>query len=857
MKLFPATLLLLTLAAPAWAQNDDLAKGEAFMGNHAASSGNFAEAAKWWRKAANHGHTKAHYYLGKLYRFGTGVPQDFAEAIKRHRKAAVDGIPEAQVSLGDMYALGQGVPQDYAKTLKWWRKAADQGLARAQYLLGVMHLSGEGVPQNDAEAVTWFRKAATQGHADAQFRLGLMFGKGRGVPQDFEETLKWLRKAAEQGLPVAQHILGKMYHFGRGVVQDYAQAAQWYQKAAEQGVALAQSQLGGMYLTGRGVPQDYVLSHMWLNLAAARGSERAPIARDSLAKDMTATDIAKAQRLALEWMAAFEKKSGSGKVAKVEKPEAQSTIGDKKAQGQNVQQGDAETPAMAQLRKAAEQDDANAQTTLGVIYMNGQGVPKDYSKALIWFRKAALLSLFRKGPPDGMPIAQYNLGAMYARGLGVPQDYSEAFKWIHKAAKQGHATAQYDLGGMYSNGQGVPLDEAEAANWYRKAAKQGNALAQFALTLSAQGQSVKQDDTETPATVQLRKAAEKGDADAQYDLGVVYSKGLGVPQDEVQAFKWIHKAAEQELAKAEFSLGYSYTNGKGTKQNYGQALHWYKRAANHGSTDAMNNLSLAYTNGRGVEVDKGEMFRWAKMAAERGHIDAQAKMLVYYLSGIGVQKDMGKALAWGMVVQLQRRDDEMDLMVTTLSEKLKRDNPNKYRAVVKLAEDLFRQYVGPYVGTAPTPPIAPIEENSGGSDSDFREIKLGVKFDPIKQGYEQLNDIAGAPGVRINHFEKSYQGGSVTNAVGIYRGLAILKLQNALQDNKAECQQNIVRMVEGLQKVGIVGWKNSWRKDYDVPVYRVDVQYIRAKITCRGNEVGWFLEYSQAIRGEQLKKLLR
>ena len=84
---------------------------------------------------------------------------------------------------------------------------------------------------------------------------------------------------------------------------------------------------------------------------------------------------------------------------------------------------------------------------------------------------------------------------------------------------------------------------------------------------------------------------------------------------------------------------------------------------------------------------------------------------------------------------------------------------------------------------------------AGSSDSDFREIKLGAKFDPIKQGYEQLEDITGAPGVRIKHFEKFYQGGFVANAVGIYRGLAILKLQNALQDNKAECQQNIVRMV--------------------------------------------------------------
>jgi hypothetical protein len=48
-----------------------------------------------------------------------------------------------------------------------------------------------------------------------------------------------------------------------------------------------------------------------------------------------------------------------------------------------------------------------------------------------------------------------------------------------------------------------------------------------------------------------------------------------------------------------------------------------------------------------------------------------------------------------------------------------------------------------------------------------------------------------------------------------------------------------------------------WRKDYEVPVYSVNIQFVRAKVTCRMNGDGWFLEYSQAVRGEQLKKLLR
>ncbi len=63
-----------------------------------------------------------------------------------------------------------------------------------------------------------------------------------------------------------------------------------------------------MYFLGRGVPQDYVQAHMWLNLAAANGDKDATNFRDRITEQMTAAQIAEAQRLAREWMASFEKR---------------------------------------------------------------------------------------------------------------------------------------------------------------------------------------------------------------------------------------------------------------------------------------------------------------------------------------------------------------------------------------------------------------------------------------------------------------------------------------------------------------------------------------------------------------------
>ena len=71
---------------------------------------------------------------------------------------------------------------------------------------------------------------------------------------------------------------------------------------AEQGNALAQNSLGGKYATGQGVSQDYVFAHMWSNLAASQGNEDAVKQCDEIATKMTPDQIAKAQRLAREWM---------------------------------------------------------------------------------------------------------------------------------------------------------------------------------------------------------------------------------------------------------------------------------------------------------------------------------------------------------------------------------------------------------------------------------------------------------------------------------------------------------------------------------------------------------------------------
>ena len=129
---------------------------------------------------------------------GQGVPQDYAEAVKWYRKAAEQGNAEAQSNLGMMYYAGQGVPQDHAEAAKWYLKAAEQGIASAQFNLGLMYDKRQGVPQNFAEAVKWYRKAAEQGNAEAQYNLGMMYFAGLGVPKDYALAHLWFHLATSR-----------------------------------------------------------------------------------------------------------------------------------------------------------------------------------------------------------------------------------------------------------------------------------------------------------------------------------------------------------------------------------------------------------------------------------------------------------------------------------------------------------------------------------------------------------------------------------------------------------------------------------------------------------------------------------
>jgi TPR repeat protein len=118
---------------------------------------------------------------------------------------------------------------------------------------------------------------------------------------------------------------------------------------------------------------------------------------------------------------------------------------------------------------------------------------------------------------------------------------------------------------------------------------------------------------------ELHAAAEKGNANAQFNLGWAYRNGEGVPKDDAEGLKWYRKAAEQGHADAQNTIGLMYSNGDGVIRDFVEAVKWFRKAAEQGNANAQNNLGVAYDSGEGVRRDKKEALAWLNIAASSGH----------------------------------------------------------------------------------------------------------------------------------------------------------------------------------------------------------------------------------------------
>ncbi|MAZ34345.1 MULTISPECIES: SEL1-like repeat protein [Thalassospira] len=213
-------------------------------------------------------------------------------------------------------------------------------------------------------------------------------------------------------------------------------------------------------------------------------------------------------------------------------------------------------------------------------------------------------------------FAQLSLALRHFRGVGMPRDEGATRKILDQIHRQSRAFAAICYGFMRSKGIGVAEDQGEGDQWYREAA------------------------------YWFREEALGGEGISANNLGYLYAKGLGVPENPETAAEWFEQASENGSIAALYNLGVCYLNGWGVDQSDEMAVEYLRRASEANDPSAASVLAYLYLEGRGVKRDPSKSFEYNLRAARAGSVEA-ASALGYALGvGLGAERNIAESISW-------------------------------------------------------------------------------------------------------------------------------------------------------------------------------------------------------------------
>jgi TPR repeat protein len=436
----------------------------------------------YFQRAAREGNAKAMFQLGMMYvDIDDDTPQvrnNYEVALQWFQKSTALGNTMSMNWIGHFYEWGimgyldGGTGYSKAKNMalaqKWYARAGDAGDAEGYFNAGELYNTSD-----PTKALYWFKKAVMLKHRTAILWIENLYKKGKGIPHDNKEAVQWFRQVADTGNTDAMLWLGDTYRDGNGVEKSSEKAIAWYQKAGDSGDVNGYIRIGDMYLRGKDVKADPGMAEKWFQEAADKG--------DTFASVWVGNEYL-----------GFENRA------------------DKKFPEQ----------AIRWYKNAIAKGNTMAGSMIGMMYSEGDGVPKNEKLAKEWFDrgfdKAAqkqheklrreFLTYQQEARP-GNAQAMYMMGQCFRYGIGVKGDDQRSFEWYKKAAFYGDAMAMWWTGYNYLDGRGVKKDVAMAMQYFQMAAISGN-------------------------------------AEAMNRIGWLYDKGTGVDKNEETAKRWWLKAAQ-------------------------------------------------------------------------------------------------------------------------------------------------------------------------------------------------------------------------------------------------------------------------------------------------------------------------
>lgn len=182
---------------------------------------------------------------------------------------------------------------------------------------------------------------------------------------------------------------------------------------------------------------------------------------------------------------------------------------------------------------------------------------------------------------------------------------------------------------------------------------------------------------------QLKLAAEKGEVDAEFQLGRAYLKGDGAERDFDRARELLLKAAGNGNHGAEDFLASMYEGGLGVAQDYTKAVSWYRKAAEGGVRYSQYNLAVLLTDGKGCEANPTEALTWYKKAADQGMVEAMLNLSkIYYFGERGIPQNYGEARKW--LSEAGKKGDAWALNTLGVMNEFGQEGPKDPKAAAEL-----------------------------------------------------------------------------------------------------------------------------------------------------------------------------
>lgn len=299
---------------------------------------------------------------------------------------------------------------------------------------------------------------------------------------------------------------------------------------------------------------------------------------------------------------------------------------------------------------------AKSQKIVSYLYSNLSKFEQDFnmkakSKEKLESPKE-IFGLYLNDAENGNSKAQFNVGTCYEMGYGVRKNYQKAIEWYTLAAKQNYSEAELKLGEIYSIGgkYKVKRNEIKAFEYFKLAESHGNQEAKRIVAI-AHIRGIKGYLRRTAKNINkgienLSELARNGDAIAARFLGAFYwLYEKEEYRDSIKSFEWYLIAAELGDAEAQYQIGLWYEKGYRRKKNIEKAIKWYKKSIEQGYHKAAVCLGKFYLESKETE----NAIRYFEIALElipaeyENHFTELLTLGFIYDKGLGIKKDHEKA----------------------------------------------------------------------------------------------------------------------------------------------------------------------------------------------------------------------